>query len=119
MKVLVIQNDAKGDIGAVGHLLEERHGAEVQSIAPQHRSLDEVHPEAADLFIILGSPHSVYEEGIAWIAQEIALARRLIAADRPLFGICFGAQILATALGGAVRSTGQQHFGWLPIEEPT
>jgi len=35
-----------------------------------------------------------------WLEAEVALLRRLLAANRPLIGVCLGAQLLALAAGG-------------------
>jgi GMP synthase (glutamine-hydrolysing) len=58
--------------------------------------------------IVTGSPASVYD-GEAWIAHSEDFLRR--AADRsvPLYGVCFGHQLLAQAFGGKVEKC--QH-GW-------
>ncbi|WP_421904767.1 type 1 glutamine amidotransferase [Mameliella sp.] len=65
-------------------------------------------PEAADGWLITGSRHGVYEDH-AWLAPLEELIRQIVAAERPLVGICFGHQVIAQALGGtAVKYPG----GW-------
>ncbi|MGB3555160.1 MAG: type 1 glutamine amidotransferase [Jannaschia sp.] len=56
---------------------------------------------AADGWLITGSKHGAYEDH-AFIAPLEALIREAFAADVPVVGICFGHQIVATALGGEV-----------------
>src|SRR5215510_5390748 len=58
--------------------------------------------------IITGSPASVYD-GDAWIARSEDFLRR--AADRsvPLYGACFGHQLLAQTFGGRVEKC---RHGW-------
>ena len=48
---------------------------------------------------LTGSPHGAYES-IPWIAKEHALICELAAADMPMLGVCFGSQILGSALCG-------------------
>lgn len=72
-----------------------------------------------ELFVLLGSPQGAYDTHVSWIAEEIAFARRLIEHDRPLLGICFGSQVIATALGGRVAPTGRFDAGWLANDEAT
>lgn len=97
----------------LGHLGEwlELHG-----IAHRRLIRDEVLPldatAGSDLLIVMGSPWSV-TEGTDAIAAEIALVRAWHDADRPLLGICFGGQILATALGGTVTRQPQPVSGWI------
>jgi GMP synthase-like glutamine amidotransferase len=38
--------------------------------------------------------------------------RRLVAQAAPVFGICFGGQLLATAVGGTVAPMGFRYRGW-------
>jgi len=59
-------------------------------------------PEAADGWLISGSRYGAYEDH-AWIPPLEEFIRAVIAAGRPLVGICFGHQIIAQALGGKVE----------------
>lgn len=61
-----------------------------------------------DAWVISGSPASVYEE-LAWIGTGEEVVRSLVAAEKPLLGICFGHQLMAQALGGVVE---QAEVGW-------
>ncbi len=62
----------------------------------------------ADAWLITGSRHGVYER-LAWMAPLEALIRKAVAAERPVVGICFGHQIVASALGGRVAKSDK---GW-------
>lgn len=55
----------------------------------------------ADGFIITGSSSNVTERA-AWMLRTEGFIRELHAANVPLFGICFGHQMIAEALGGKV-----------------
>jgi len=57
---------------------------------------------AFDGIVIAGSPHSVYEDE-QWIRDLEAFAREVADSPTPVFGICFGHQVLARALGGVVE----------------
>src|SRR5213078_4379502 len=62
--------------------------------------LDEVR-----MLVILGGPMGVKDIGSAeypFLAQEIAVLQRMIAADRAVLGIALGAQLLAHAAGAKV-----------------
>ena len=58
-------------------------------------------PCAGAGFIITGSSSSVTERA-PWMLRSEDLIRRIVAAGTPLFGICFGHQMVAQALGGRV-----------------
>ena len=58
--------------------------------------------------ILSGGPSSVYEEGAP------ALDPALLEAGLPVFGMCYGFQAMAQALGGTVEKTGLSEFGSTP-----
>ncbi|MCX6452614.1 MAG: gamma-glutamyl-gamma-aminobutyrate hydrolase family protein [Actinobacteria bacterium] len=70
----------------------------------------------ADLIITMGSPNSVatgYTHQSA--AREIELLQQRLAREEAVFGICYGAQALALALGGAVIRRAQANTGYKNI----
>jgi GMP synthase-like glutamine amidotransferase len=74
-------------------------------------------PDVVDLLIVLGGPMSVNDEGeFPWLLAEKAFIRQIIDRQRPVLGICLGSQLIASALGAAVRPNPEKEIGWLPIE---
>lgn len=72
-------------------------------------------PRDADAFIVTGSSSSVTERA-PWIVRLEQLVRDIVAARRPLLGICFGHQVLAQALGGEVaRNPSGREIGTVGI----
>lgn len=70
-----------------------------------------------DMLIVMGGPMGVYEEDIhPWLITEKAFIRETIAADKPVLGICLGAQLIAAALGARVYPNGQKEIGWFPVQ---
>ena len=70
----------------------------------------------ADLLIVLGSTAGVYEnDRLAFIDPEITAVRERIAAERPTLGVCFGAQLIAAALGAEVRPGPAPEVGYRTI----
>jgi GMP synthase (glutamine-hydrolysing) len=60
--------------------------------------------------VLSGGPSSVYAEGAP------ALDPALLDAGVPVFGICYGFQLMADALGGTVARTGTAEYGGTPLE---
>src|ERR1700733_5566417 len=80
-------------------------------------------PSAAeyDAVAFFGAIWSVYDAAtIPWIGDEIAYAQSLISLGVPTLGICFGGQVLATAVGGSVSPAPIPEIGWVSVasDEP-
>ncbi|MDN5757759.1 MAG: glutamine-hydrolyzing GMP synthase [Tomitella sp.] len=68
-------------------------------------STDEIAAEDPVGIILSGGPASVYADGAP------ALDPRLFDLGVPVFGICYGFQVMAQALGGTVEHTGGREYG--------
>jgi len=65
---------------------------------------DEHSIDHADLLIVMGSPTSVATGYLLAPAEdEMSMVRDWVATGKPYLGLCFGAQVLAKALGGEVN----------------
>ena len=76
---------------------------------------------AYDAVVFFGAVWSVCDAAkYSWIADEISYARSLISLGVPVFGICFGGQMLAAALGGTVSRAPIPEVGWVSVasDEP-
>ena len=63
-------------------------------------SLDLTEP---DLLIMMGGPMGVYEQDEhPWIRCQLRRLARRLQAGQPTLGVCFGAQMIAAALGAEV-----------------
>lgn len=70
----------------------------------------------ADLLIVLGGPIGAEEEArYPFLGDEVRLIRERLHSGRPLLGICLGAQLMARALGAAVRPMGTKEIGFAPL----
>ncbi len=69
-------------------------------------------PRGFDLVVSLGSPCSVTDRTVAWIAPELRAIEAAVARDVPVLGICFGGQLLARALGARVAPAAEPQMGW-------
>jgi GMP synthase (glutamine-hydrolysing) len=59
--------------------------------------------------ILSGGPSSVYEPGAPTVDKA------LFEAGVPVFGMCYGFQLMATALGGTVDNSGAREYGRTPL----
>ncbi len=70
----------------------------------------------ADLLIVLGGPIGAYDDATyPFVRDEAAAIAQRLAARKPLLGICLGAQLMARALGAAVKPMGVKEIGFAPI----
>ena len=121
-RALVIQHEPNGGIGTVGHRLGER-GYELETVVlldgvSPDSSVPLPDPTAYDLVVSLGSIEHVYEEFRigSWINREVDTVRTAHEAGVPVLGICFGTQVLAAALGGAVELSPRREIGWMELD---
>ena len=68
------------------------------------------------LMIMGGSPHAWDEASNPWLQKEKAFLGDALAADKIVLGICFGAQLLAEALGGRIFPNRHKEIGWHEVE---
>lgn len=70
----------------------------------------------ADLLIMMGGPMGVYEHAAyPWIRCQMRRLARRLEADRPTLGVCFGAQMVAAALGAEVYPGPAKEVGFHPV----
>lgn len=101
MKILVFQHVAiehpgsfREVIAAQGHSLHQVELDEGEAIPPL---------QDYDVLLVMGGPMDVWEEDThPWLVAEKAAIRAWVTAGKPYLGICFGAQLLAEAMGGKV-----------------
>ena len=112
---LAVRHVAFEDLGLLGRLVAARgygvryHDAGVQPIDAETLL-------APDLLIVLGGPIGVYErDAYPFIADEVAAITGRLAADKPMLGICLGAQLMAAALGASVAPGPVKEIGWAPL----
>jgi GMP synthase (glutamine-hydrolysing) len=69
-----------------------------------------------DLLIMMGGPMGVYEQDCyPWIACQLRRLALRLEADLPTLGVCFGAQMIAAALGAEVYAGPVKEVGFHPV----
>ncbi len=78
-------------------------------IVPHTMPVAEMLAKGPAAIILSGGPSSVYADGAPQVDAD------LFRAGVPAFGICYGFQAMAQALGGEVARTGTSEFGGTPL----
>jgi GMP synthase-like glutamine amidotransferase len=115
MRALLIANGTDADPGFIGDRFRE-HGY----------SFDECHRETPgdwpaldghELILLLCSEWSVYWPDVADKVQaEVAVLHEAARRGIPVFGICFGNQVMAHAFGGDAHKAEIVEIGWQNVE---
>ena len=74
-------------------------------IVPSSMPIAKMLEKKPKAIILSGGPSSVYEAGAPTLDSKI------FEAGIPIFGICYGFQVMAAARGGVVTKTGKSEFG--------
>lgn len=115
MRILIIQHSAADRPAVVSEVIDQL-GHVVQSIRLDRQDPIPTSVEA-DVLMMFGGAISLTSEHLpGWVAQEQALIRDYVNQGRRVFGICLGAQMLASALGAEVRRNDQPEIGWQDVE---
>lgn len=120
-RALVIRHVGSEDLGLAAPVLTE-HGLDVAYWDAGVGSTADLAPASAggvsddvDLLVVLGGPIGVGQTDLyPYLDDEIAAVRRRLALGRPVLGVCLGAQVIATAIGGGVEP-GAPEIGWAPV----
>lgn len=74
-------------------------------VIPHTATVDEIKAKDPSAIVLSGGPASVYADGAPQLDPAI------FDLDVPVFGICYGFQAMAQALGGTVAHTGTSEYG--------
>ncbi len=78
-------------------------------IVPHHLPVAEMLAKNPKALILSGGPSSVYAEGAPSVDPAI------FTSGTPVFGMCYGFQLMAQGLGGEVAHTGAREYGRTPV----
>lgn len=109
MRVQVVRHVSFEDVGHLGTVLEERgHTLAYAELG------EPIELAGAGALVLMGGPMSANDPD-PWVESELEAVRRAVRAEKPVLGICLGAQVLARALGAAVTRNPVKEIGWYPV----
>ena len=114
MHVYVLQHVPFEELGNIQPWLAQQNAEIHYCRLYANDPLPDVHD--ADLLIVLGGPMSVNDEShYPWLVAEKAFLAQAIAAEKPIVGICLGAQLIASCQGARIYSNYAKEIGWFDI----
>jgi GMP synthase (glutamine-hydrolysing) len=116
MHVLAVIHGDAVRAGLFADVVAERgHRLEEWSLAwgtPLPRPLDAY----GAVLVFGGAMHADQDRNHPWLREENLFLERLLDLQRPLLGICLGAQLLAKAAHAPVGPASEFEIGWHPVE---
>lgn len=117
-QVLFIRNDPTAPAALIGDVFAES-GFDIGVFDVLPAGTDDPVRTAAfpdpgryDVIVALGARWAAYDDSLPWIAAEMDMLRRALDGGAAVFGVCFGGQLLARALGGTVARSPEPEIGW-------
>ena len=130
LRVLVVADAGDDDPGWVGERLEQlgarltvvhRDVLAATAMVAASQRVDLATPrdlaERADVLLLLGSAEAVYDNRRTGVVDaEQRLVRAAVASGGAVLGICYGAQLAASAFGAGVRGVERGEVGWFEVD---
>ncbi|TFB56680.1 glutamine amidotransferase [Cryobacterium tagatosivorans] len=113
---LVLRHDDTIHLGNLAPVLRE-HGYDVRHVDTLQDDVRGIDALAADLVVVLGGDMGVNDaDRFPALRDEVELLAGRLGAGRPVFGVCLGAQLMASALGSAVYAGPTNEIGFRTVE---
>jgi len=114
-KIWVLQHHPVENLGRIADALEEA------ALAWQYVRVFDGATIPADMkgaggLIVMGGPESVYQlERYPYLRDEMRLIENALQDNKPILGVCLGAQLLAAVLGATVKRSENREIGWYSV----
>ena len=115
-RILVFQHVAAEPLGTLDPLIRQR-GHRMRFVNFERQPDARPCMDRYDGLIVLGGPMNVEEHATrSHLRTELAVIEHALKQDKPVLGICLGAQLLAHALGAEVVRHCEPEIGWYELE---
>ena len=115
-KVFVFRHVPHEGLGTLETFLSRNH-FQIQYLDLFQNSSIPKEPTDCEFVISMGGPMNVDEtDRYPFLKLEREFIQKAIQAEKPVLGICLGAQMIARALGAQVYPGPQKEIGWYPIQ---
>jgi GMP synthase (glutamine-hydrolysing) len=114
-RLLVFQHVAAEPLGTLDPLIRRR-GHRIRFVNFERDPDASPDVDRYQGLIVLGGPMNVEDQvHRPHLRTELAAIERALAQDKPVLGICLGAQLLAHVLGAPIRRLPQPEIGWYDL----
>ena len=114
-RIAVFQHVAAEPLGTLDRLIRAR-GHRIRFINFDRHPDAQPRMDQYDGLILLGGPMNMEEsDRYPHLNAEARAVEQALAQDKPVLGICLGAQIVAHTLGARVFRSEQSEIGWYPV----
>lgn len=115
VRALLVANTVDADPGFVGERFRHHGYAFDECLRETPSEWSDL--AGHDLVVLLGSEWSVYWDRVQReVAAESALVSEAHRTGVPIFGICYGSQMVAHSLGGSVQRATRPEVGWHRVD---
>lgn len=116
LRILAIEHHDTPSLGVIGETLEDRQ-VDIQVLWGEDGDPMPKRAEGFDGMLILGGAmNALDDEHCPYFPDLLSLIRQFHRCDKPILGICLGAQLIARAFGGHAHLDGPFEFGFHPID---
>ncbi|HEY9771766.1 MAG TPA: type 1 glutamine amidotransferase [Coleofasciculaceae cyanobacterium] len=114
ISLLVIQNSPTAPLGVLAECIRER-GITVEIVAPSAGERFHI-SKSYDGLIVLGGPMNAEDNAhYPHLKNVVRLIQLFAQAEKPILGICLGAQLIAKAFGQRVYQHDKVELGFTPL----
>jgi GMP synthase (glutamine-hydrolysing) len=115
-RAVVIEHDPSISLGNLEPVLRDA-GYSIEVVDARSVDFSAMNASSPDLVVVLGNDSGVYEKDrLTYIAHEEKWVAERLESKKPTLGVCFGAQIMASALGGEVYKGPTTQIGYRSVE---